>query len=140
MRHSEIDKLTPSDVVCREIHHTSGSRIRWEVYISDAKTQSFKNEKQVAWCYEENLPKEVVPLLQVFQKLDNFSGWIVPSTQVCKHIHNVLNYSKDSATVFHGLRHGRATFLRKQLGFSIAELMEAGRWKDPKSVDIYVHL
>lgn len=140
LRHGEIDRLKPSDVRRRVVSKNGSRRIRWEIYIPDAKTQVTKGENQVAPQWEEDLPKEVVAILESFVNLPSFNKWLVPSSLVCKHLRAALKVEGDDRTVFHGLRHGRATFLRQDLGFSIQELKEAGRWKSDSSVAIYTHL
>jgi len=137
LRHQEADKLKPSDLSSTWV----GTRRVWEVRVLNAKTARNLGEVQTVKFFDDQLPKPIIPLLEDYQKLPQNFQWKVPQGGLIAHIRSTLGISEnEKSVVFHSLRHGRATFCRKVLGFDLQQLMAVGRWKSAEAVQVYMHM
>lgn len=133
LRHGEIRRVTPAAVQYIE---QSGN---WELTLGECKTTKEKGLSQVARFHTRLLPTEVIPLLKTFSsiKTPNFD-WGINKHNVSPHLRSVLK-TEDKGYVFHSLRHGRATHLRRINNVNDPDLKVLGRWLSSDALNCYLH-
>ncbi len=133
LRHGEIRRINPRDVS----FFKEGAC--WEVHLGSCKTAKGKGRYQTARMPLQLLPQQVCEVLQVFSALNDIRfSWNIPKAKVCAHIRGVLD-TEDKGYVFHSLRHGRATHLRRVHQLKDEELKVLGRWASVGGLYAYLH-
>lgn len=133
LRHGEIRRVTPEDVS----FFKEGAC--WEVNLGSCKTAKGKERYQTARMPLQLLPPQVCEALEVFSLLNNKNfSWRIPKGKVCAHLRQVLS-TEDKGFVFHSLRHGRATHLRRVHQLKDDELKVLGRWASVGGLYAYLH-
>lgn len=133
LRHGEIRRVSPLSVQFIEQSN------KWEIDLGKCKTTRERGLTQVARFPCHLLPAEVIQLLKTFVKLPDTSfSWGINKSKVSSHLRCVLQ-TDNLGYVFHSLRHGRATHLRKYDSVNDPDLKVLGRWLSNDALYCYLH-
>ncbi len=132
LRHGEIRSVKPENV------QYIAEADNWEIFLGECKTAKEVGRGQTARFPARLLPTEVKELLTIFAKLPAGFSWGVNKNKVSTHIRKVLN-TQDRGYVFHSLRHGRATHLRRFKNINDQDLKMFGRWESVDALYCYLH-
>ena len=133
LRHGEVRQIKPNDI------HYFKEGDAWEINLGSCKTAKAKGRTQTARMPTHLIPQPVIEILQAFSAFpsENFS-WKINKNSVCEHIRKTL-LPGDPGYVFHSLRHGRATHLRRSHHIGDEYLKVLGRWASLGGLYCYLH-
>jgi len=139
LRHKEALRMRPEHI--RKYKDARGEH-KWSLLVPESKTSIGANDPQTVIFSDDDIPIQFLPKLHWLKKQSKNFEWLVGSDQDhVKAIRTALKVPKKryQEFCFHGTRHGRATWLTAMSGFTLADLMRAGRWRSKSSAKGYVH-